>query len=197
MSHILCLGGTPIFQVGLLHSLSSLLPEYRISTQLEAAGLPCCTILITQRDKANQLLARLRKLDGPVLVVGPEPRLPLLRRLLNRGNTGYILKGTTPENLKDALITLQGGQPYLDPRLGQQLLQRRLGIQPGSATLTKREKEILHLIVAEHTTGEIAGKLFISSCTVETHRSNILGKLGVRNTAGLVREAIRQGLCAV
>jgi DNA-binding CsgD family transcriptional regulator len=60
--------------------------------------------------------------------------------------------------------------------------------------LTKREKEIINLIVNEYTTSEIAEKLFISEKTVETHRKNLLQKLNVRNTAGLVRIAMEKGL---
>ena len=61
-------------------------------------------------------------------------------------------------------------------------------------TLSRREKEILRLIVDEATTSEIAEKLFISIGTVETHRHNMMNKLNVRNTAGLVRVAITHGL---
>ena len=60
--------------------------------------------------------------------------------------------------------------------------------------ITRREKEILKLIVDEHTTQEISEKLFISLSTVETHRANLLSKLNVRNTAGLVRVAVEKGL---
>ncbi|MCP9234666.1 helix-turn-helix transcriptional regulator [Lewinella sp. JB7] len=56
---------------------------------------------------------------------------------------------------------------------------------------------MLELIVQEYTTEEIAGKLFIGRCTVETHRSHLMQKLGARNTAGIVREAMRRELCAV
>ena len=61
-------------------------------------------------------------------------------------------------------------------------------------TLSRREKEILHLILKEHTTQEIAEKLFISFGTVETHRRNMLIKTGARNTAGLVRIALEYEL---
>jgi DNA-binding NarL/FixJ family response regulator len=60
--------------------------------------------------------------------------------------------------------------------------------------LTNREREILQLICAEYTTGEIAEKLFLSTRTVEGHRNNMLEKTGLRNTAGLVLYAVRHGL---
>ena len=61
--------------------------------------------------------------------------------------------------------------------------------------LTQREQEVLQLIVDEFTTTEIAKKLFIGQCTVETHRIKLIQKLGVKNTAGLVREAVQRQLC--
>lgn len=60
--------------------------------------------------------------------------------------------------------------------------------------MTRREKEVLQLIMDEYTTREIASKLFISHCTVETHRINLIQKLGVKNTAGMVRVAFEYGL---
>ncbi len=60
--------------------------------------------------------------------------------------------------------------------------------------LTEREKDVLKLIAEELTTQEIADKLFISHHTVETHRKNLISKLNVRNTAGLVKYAVHQGL---
>ena len=60
--------------------------------------------------------------------------------------------------------------------------------------ISKREKEILSLIIKEHTAQEIANMLFISLHTVETHRSNLMSKLGVRNSAGLVRVALENNL---
>jgi len=78
------------------------------------------------------------------------------------------------------------------------MLNEQLGLRPTTdILLTRREKEVLQLIVEENTTEEIARRLFISPCTVETHRANILGKLGVRNVAGIVREAMRRELCVV
>ena len=60
--------------------------------------------------------------------------------------------------------------------------------------LTRREKEVLDEILAEHTTQEIADKLCLSVSTVETHRQHLISKLGARNTAGLVKKAIKFGL---
>ena len=71
---------------------------------------------------------------------------------------------------------------------------KNVSTNPLLPRITRREKEILKLIVDEHTTQEISEKLFISLSTVETHRANLLSKLNVRNTAGLVRVAVEKGL---
>ncbi|MBW3545622.1 MAG: LuxR C-terminal-related transcriptional regulator [Bacteroidetes bacterium] len=69
----------------------------------------------------------------------------------------------------------------------------RGGAVNNNLVLTSREKEVLKLIVEEFTTTEIAEQLFISPHTVETHRKNLLSKLGAKNTAGLVKYAIENG----
>ena len=66
--------------------------------------------------------------------------------------------------------------------------------QDNKQLITRREKEILKLIVDENTNQDIAGKLFLSLRTVENHRNNLLQKLSVKNTAGLVKVAIQEGL---
>jgi len=89
------------------------------------------------------------------------------------------------------------GEQFLDEALKQDLLNEALTGNKRSAyeiPLTRREKEILKLIAEEHSNQEIADLLFISLRTVETHRLNLTQKLAVKNTAGLVKEAIRRGL---
>lgn len=63
--------------------------------------------------------------------------------------------------------------------------------------LSTREKEVLHLLVYEYNTKEIANQLYISTHTVTTHRKNLISKMDVRNTAGLVRKAFEIGLMNV
>lgn len=110
------------------------------------------------------------------------------------GIRGYALPTICPDELGRALSAVRENQLYLDPRLSSCWATQSLGVAPPAVALTRREQEVLQLIVNEFTTKEIAEKLFISSCTAETHRLNIIHKLGVRNTAGLVREALRQEL---
>lgn len=111
------------------------------------------------------------------------------------GVFGFLPRTAGPDQLKEAVEQLLKGQIYIPALLRQHLLEASLGLKINSSVrLTRREKEVLQLIIEEHTTKEIASKLYISSSTAETHRLNIIRKLGVRNTAGLVREGVLRGL---
>lgn len=120
-----------------------------------------------------------------------------IKAIFKTGIAGYFLPNCGIKQIKEAIVKAGSGNTYLDPQLAkifvQDLLQSNTS-QEAKHNLTKREKQILQLIVEEHTTQEIANKLFISFCTVETHRLHLIQKMGVRNTAGLVREAISSNL---
>lgn len=119
--------------------------------------------------------------------------------MLKSGCKGYILKHGGKDELVQAIRTVHRGEQYISKVVSDTLIK---SMMPGfdrrtSETipqLTKREKEILQLILEEYTTSEIAEKLFLSLSTVETHRKNLLSKAGVRNTAGLVRVTLEQKL---
>ncbi len=121
--------------------------------------------------------------------------------ILNNGAKGYILKNTGREELLKAINVIYEGATYFSKEVTETimkgLMNRRKSSNKSSAEIPKisrREKEVLKLIVEEFTTQEIADKLFISLKTVESHRSNLLGKLNARNSAGLVRISIENGL---
>jgi len=120
-----------------------------------------------------------------------------IKSIFKSGASGYLLSNCRTQILKEAIHKVHMGIPFLDPQLTEifidNLLQSHHSISSKNQ-LTKREKQILQLIVQEYTTNEIANKLFISFCTVETHRLHLIQKMGVRNTAGLVREAISRNL---
>ncbi|WP_113923257.1 LuxR C-terminal-related transcriptional regulator [Cognataquiflexum aquatile] len=121
----------------------------------------------------------------------------LVKDFLKAGISGYFLPDCSVKNIKEAIGQSEKGKIYIDPKLRLFLTQNLLDIGQSNTTLralTKREKEILQLIVEEYTTQEIANKLFISFCTVETHRLHLIQKMGVRNTAGLVREAVARNI---
>lgn len=121
--------------------------------------------------------------------------------ILNHGAEGYILKNTGREELLTAIRTVHEGKSYFSKDVTQTIMKGLMKARKASNATTsfipkisRREKEVLKLIVEEFTTQEIADKLFISLKTVESHRSSLLGKLNVRNTAGLVRVTMENRL---
>ena len=119
--------------------------------------------------------------------------LAQMKQMLQKGCLGYLLKDVSPEILVKAIETVHHGEQFLLEELKIQLLNSLSG-QDSKQLITRREKEILKLIVDENTNQDIATKLFLSLRTVENHRNNLLHKLSVKNTAGLVKVAIQEGL---
>ena len=117
-----------------------------------------------------------------------------LKRMLDAGASGYILKSSGKEELLKAIKKIMAGHLHFSdeithaPSTG---MESDIDKSGDLIPLTGREKEVLKLIVSEFTNQEIAEKLFISSRTVDAHRRNLIAKTGVRNTAGLVKYAIR------
>lgn len=120
-----------------------------------------------------------------------------IKQMLRNGAAGYLLKGTDPETLLRAIEEVYAGEQFLDEVIKHQLLNEVITGRKRSSyeiSLTRREKEILKLIAEEYSNQEIADLLFISLRTVETHRLNLTQKLAVKNTAGLVKEAMKRGI---
>ncbi|MGV9002672.1 response regulator [Flavobacterium sp.] len=120
-----------------------------------------------------------------------------IKQILKNGAMGYLLKNTSKKELTQAIIDVNEGKRFLPKSISDILLNHSIGLENLNTfipKLTIREKEILTLIVREFITEEIASKLFISKKTVETHRSNLIQKLGVKNVAGLVRVAMEKDL---
>lgn len=119
-----------------------------------------------------------------------------IKNMMRNGAKGYLLKNTSREELTEAIKTVNSGEKYIPKILKNKLLNESFGVQlsPFIPQLTRREQEILESIANELTNNEIAEKLFISTKTVESHRKNLLQKFGVRNTAGLIKEAFTKGL---
>jgi len=123
-----------------------------------------------------------------------------LHKLMKYNIQGYILKSAPVEELIQALKTVEhGGTSYskdIDIQTKEDDARNTLMIDSSKVDeiLTRREKEILQLVCKEFSNAEIAAQLFLSVGTVETHRKRIIAKLGVNNTVGLVKFAIRNGL---
>lgn len=139
--------------------------------------------------------------DTKVLAISMFNEESFVTEILNNGAMGYILKNTGREELMKAINTVLSGKSYFSDDVTQTIMkglmkQRTASkkTEPELPKISRREKEVLELIIKEHTTQEIADELFISLKTVESHRSNLLAKLNARNTAGLVRIALEKNL---
>lgn len=119
-----------------------------------------------------------------------------IKSMLRNGAKGYLLKNTGKPELIKAIKSVYAGNTYLPRGVQDILLNHTIGTTETGfiPKLTRREKEVLTLISEEHTNQEISELLFISAKTVETHRNNLIQKMGVRNTAGLIRVALEKGL---
>jgi DNA-binding NarL/FixJ family response regulator len=117
---------------------------------------------------------------------------------LSSGAGAYVLKQSEAGELVRAVHEVAAGRRYLSPPLSDRALEAYLRQSesgaPERATLTPREREVLQLVAEGHTSPEIAERLFISPRTVETHRSNLMRKLGLRTPADVVRYAVRHGV---
>jgi len=126
--------------------------------------------------------------------------------MLQAGAKGYVLKNTGKQELLLGIEKIMGGGTYFSSEATTAMMNRYMGggssangagdsqaarIASHEVPLTRREKEILKLIASELTNQEIADKLFIAPRTVHSHRRNLMQKVGVKNTAGLVRYAIK------
>jgi two-component system response regulator NreC len=125
-----------------------------------------------------------------VLTMQPEPAFA--REALGAGALGYVLKEAADEELVEAVHRAAAGESYLNPSLGARIASEPPPGPPDD--LSGRELDVLRLIALGHTNAEIAGQLYLSVRTVETHRSHIQQKLSLSTRAELVHYAIERGL---
>jgi DNA-binding NarL/FixJ family response regulator len=120
-------------------------------------------------------------------------------KMLEAGAKGYLLKDAGGKEMIRAIRVVNEGNTYYSGEVSAAIIEHLTkGTKPKEKKegipLSKRELEVLQLIAEEFTNPEIAEKLFISIRTVDTHRRNLIEKLAVKNTAGLVKYAIRNGI---
>ena len=113
---------------------------------------------------------------------------------LKAGAAGYVLKHSADTQLVDAIRAAIRGEPFMSPVAEEELLRNWLEEGASGSDLTPRELEVVKLIAEAHTNKQIAQILNLSEKTVESHRGNVLSKLGMRDRVELVRYAIRRGL---
>jgi DNA-binding NarL/FixJ family response regulator len=140
-----------------------------------------------------------RGLKTQVVILSMHANEAYVVEALRSGATAYILKEADADELVRGIREAAAGRRYLSPPLSERTIEAYLRKTEAAAmdalqTLTNREREIMQLAAEGHTSAEIAKRLFISPRTVETHRANLMRKLGVRNHAELIHYAIRRGM---
>jgi two-component system response regulator NreC len=132
--------------------------------------------------------------DTQIVILTMQAEPAFARQALSAGAAGYVLKEAADTELVEAVRRAADGETYLNPTLGARIAREPPPGPPDD--LSEREVEVLKLIALGHTNSEIAGQLFLSVRTVETHRSHIQQKLRVSSRAELVRYALNRGLIA-
>ena len=134
-----------------------------------------------------------------VIIVSMHSDDESVRRALVAGAAGYILKNSDRHELELALRTVARGDTWLSPSLTKRVVKAFTESAQGSTegpleVLTPRQREVLQLVAEGHSNKEIANRLNVALKTVETHRNELMERLGIHGVAGLVRYAIQVGL---
>jgi DNA-binding NarL/FixJ family response regulator len=125
-----------------------------------------------------------------------------IMRALDAGARGYLLKDTADDDMERAIRSVAIGRPFFSPPVAQALLDdyvklmRERGIKDSYDLLTEREREVLQLLAEGKSNKEAATILDLSPYTIETHRQNLMQKLGLHNTAEIVLYAVRKAIIA-
>lgn len=186
---------------------------------ISEAGSAVETMLLLKNNKFDLIIMdyQLEETNGAVLtksVINLYPNQCILTlsnyddhtyagNMLQAGARGYVTKNLSAKGLVEAICSVLEGKVYFSLRLANELIEHRIlgkssvelhADNPSLSRLSKREVEIIKLICDQLTNEEISKMLFLSKRTIDNHRQNILNKLGMSNTAGLVRFAVENGL---
>ena len=193
--------------VGLLEAAGDVEVVGQASDGLEAvtkaiASRPHVVVCDVSMPRLNgiEVIRRLRETipDTRILVLTMHQEDEYVLQAVRAGASGYLVKDSAASELLAAVRSLHAGRRHFGAQAARALAVQvqhpeRMPDDP-YGTLTAREREVFHLMVEGLTTKEIARRLDISTKTAENHRSRVLAKLDVRNTAELVRYALRRGL---
>jgi DNA-binding NarL/FixJ family response regulator len=143
---------------------------------------------------ASRAIQRVRP-DTKAIIVTVHDEDEYVLNAFRAGVRGYVLKKQAAADLLQAIKEVQAGSVYVSPGMSRALVDAvRTNTEMRSDLLTGREREVLQLVAEGKTSKEIASVLDVSVKTAETHRANIMNKLDIHETAGLVRYAIRHGM---
>lgn len=132
----------------------------------------------------------------PVLIISMHPEEQYAVRALKTGASGYLTKGSVPDELLTAVRRVSAGRKYISASLAEKLAAdlNRSGEQPAHDKLSDREYQVMVMLASGRSTSEIARQLSLSLPTISTYRSRILQKINLKNNAELIRYAIRNNL---
>lgn len=161
----------------------SLIPQLDPDIVLMDIGLPD----VSGVDLCEEVSKRFSR--ARIIVLTTHHQLYYVHTMFEKGARGYLLKSDSPEEILKAIECVLEGKTYVSVQL-EPILCRN---DTRKLFLSRREREVLKLISEGYTNVEIAEKLFISPLTVDSHRKNIIAKLGVKNTAEMVSFALKSG----
>lgn len=137
---------------------------------------------------------RKRYPDVKILIVSMYNKPEFIRNLIETGAHGYVLKNTPKENLIEAIKRIYAGEEHFSTEVEETIKESlKMKGHTGPTYLTDRERDVIRLLADGYTTSEIAEKLYLSRHTVDTHRKNLLTKLGQKNIASLIKYAVEKG----
>lgn len=137
-----------------------------------------------------------------VIVLSMHADESYILRAVDAGAKGYLLKDTADDDMEAAVRSVASGRPFFSPSIAQALLEdyvrllRERRLPDSYDLLTEREREVLQLLAEGKSNKEAATVLNLSPYTIETHRTNLMQKLNLHNTAEIVLYAVRKGIVA-
>jgi two-component system response regulator NreC len=170
---------------------------------------PDVAILDISMPKLNGVEAtRLIKLKHPeikVLILTIHEDEEYVYQVIRAGANGYMLKNAEKKEILGAVRAVVGGESFFSPGISKLIIDKFIKrakehneIKPSNRdSLTSRERQVLEFIAHGFTSREIAEKIFLSVSTINTHRANLMQKLNIHDTAGLVRYAVQQGMVKI
>ncbi|MFL5962127.1 MAG: response regulator [Gaiellaceae bacterium] len=150
--------------------------------------------VLMPRKSGFDALPELRKVapEARVIMLTMQTSTSAIRQALNSGAAGYVSKHASGTDLLDAIRRVASGSRYVDPELGGELVVSDAAAL--TQAISERERDVLSLLAFGYTNQQIAGMLYISARTVDTHRAHIMQKLNLATRAELVLYALANGL---
>lgn len=168
--------------------------ELRPDVVLMDIGMP----LLNGLDAAAQIVAKNDRVA--VIILSMYTDESYITRALEAGAKGYLVKDNADDDVERAIRSVVAGKPFFSPVIAESLLEdymrlmKQRRVHDSYELLTEREREVLQLLAEGKSNKEAAAVLNLSPYTIETHRTNLMQKLSLHNTAEIVLYAVRKGI---